>query len=173
MRVQSEHGVRFFRTGSGETRHSKVRHNGVKPAFHDADSPDTPTCLRPTRAISRSYSCGKLNDTPTFSRRFSRGCRCRCRGMRAWGAERGFGVKAIAACRMQCRTVPRAATTGVMTEPLNSQFTPPDVTQLDGRVESRHGGVNRIGDSLRESECIRNNYPVHTARRRRDATRPV
>jgi len=36
---------------------------------------------RPTRAISLSYSCGKLNDTPTFSRRSSRGCRRR--GMRA------------------------------------------------------------------------------------------
>jgi len=38
---------------------------------------------RPTRAISWSYSCGKLNDTPIFSRRSSRGCRrgcpCRCR----------------------------------------------------------------------------------------------
>jgi len=30
--------------------------------------PDTPTSLRPTRAIFWSYSCGKLNDTPTFSR---------------------------------------------------------------------------------------------------------
>ena len=42
---------------------------------------------RPTRAISWSYSYGKLNDTPTFSRRSSPGCRqgCRCRrhGMRA------------------------------------------------------------------------------------------
>jgi len=41
---------------------------------------------RRTRAISCS-SCGKLNDTPTFSRRSSRGCRrgCRyrCRGMPA------------------------------------------------------------------------------------------
>jgi len=42
----------------------------VKVAFHDTDigtdtdSPDTPTSLRRTRAIS------------------SRGCRCRCRGMR-------------------------------------------------------------------------------------------
>ena len=36
---------------------------------------------RPTRAISWSYSCGKMNNTPTFSRRSSRGCRrgCRCR----------------------------------------------------------------------------------------------
>jgi len=56
----------------------------------DSDSPDTPTSLRPTRAISWSYSCdGKLNDTPTVARRSSRGCRrgCRCqfrrRGMRA------------------------------------------------------------------------------------------
>ena len=61
----------------------------VKPAFHDTDtdsnSPDTPTSLRPTRAISWSYSCGKLNDTPTFSRGCRRRCRCRCRrrGMRA------------------------------------------------------------------------------------------
>jgi len=39
---------------------------------------------RPTRAISRS-SRVKLNDTPTFSRRSSPGCRreCRCRGMPA------------------------------------------------------------------------------------------
>ena len=39
---------------------------GVKLAFHDADSPDRPTSLHPTRAIS------------------SRGCRflCRCPGMR-------------------------------------------------------------------------------------------
>ena len=32
--------------------------------------------------LTASYSCGKLNDTPTFSRRSSRGCRrgsrCRC-----------------------------------------------------------------------------------------------
>jgi len=38
---------------------------------------------RPTRAIFWSYSYGKLNDTPTFSRRSSRECqrecRCRCR----------------------------------------------------------------------------------------------
>ena len=62
----------------------------IKLAFHDADTA-TPTRAssrgssptRPTRAISWSYSCGKLNDTPTFSRRSSRGCRCRCRGMRA------------------------------------------------------------------------------------------
>jgi len=42
---------------------------------------------RPTRSISWSYWCCKLNDTPTFSRRFSRrcrrGCRCRRRGMPA------------------------------------------------------------------------------------------
>jgi len=64
----------------------------VKPAFHDtdtatdSDSPDTPTFLRPTRAISWSYSCGKLNDTPTFSQRSSRGCRlgCRCRRRGMW-----------------------------------------------------------------------------------------
>jgi len=31
--------------------------------------------LRPTRAISRSCSFGELNDTPTCSRRSSRGCR--------------------------------------------------------------------------------------------------
>jgi len=51
---------------------------------------------RPTRAISWSYSCGKLNDTPTFSRRSSRGyrrgCRCRCpcrrRGMPAYTWQR-------------------------------------------------------------------------------------
>jgi len=57
----------------------------IKPAFHDADtdsdSSDTPSSLRQIRAISWSYFCGKLNDTPTFSRRASRGCRqgCRCR----------------------------------------------------------------------------------------------
>jgi len=63
----------------------------IKSAFHDADtdsdSPDTPTSLRPTRAISWSYSCSKLNDTPTFTRQSSRGCRrgcwCRRRGMRS------------------------------------------------------------------------------------------
>jgi len=50
----------------------------------------TPTSLRgssptrPARAISWSYSYGKLNDTPTFSRRSSRGCRCWRRGMRAY-----------------------------------------------------------------------------------------
>ena len=39
----------------------------LKPAFHDTDidtdtdSPDTHTSLRSTRAISWSYSCGKLN----------------------------------------------------------------------------------------------------------------
>ena len=44
---------------------------------------------RPTRAIEVIHDCGKLNDTPTFSRRSSRscrrGCRCRCwrRGMLA------------------------------------------------------------------------------------------
>jgi len=40
---------------------------------------------RSISAISWSYSCGKLNDTPTFSRLSSRGCRCWCwrRGMRA------------------------------------------------------------------------------------------
>jgi len=45
----------------------------LKLAFHDAnadtDSPDTPTSLRPTRAISSPGS--------------SRGRRCRRRGMRA------------------------------------------------------------------------------------------
>jgi len=37
--------------------------DGLKPVFHDtdSDSPDMPTSLRPTRAISWSYSCGKLN----------------------------------------------------------------------------------------------------------------
>ena len=57
----------------------------VSIAFHDTDilheRGSSPT--RPTRAISRSYSCGKLNDTPTFSRRSLRRCRRRCRGMRA------------------------------------------------------------------------------------------
>jgi len=59
---------------------------------HDTDT-DTDILARiladtsGTRAISRSYSCGKMNDTPTFSRRSSRRCRrrCRCRrrGMRS------------------------------------------------------------------------------------------
>ena len=45
------------------------------------------TSLCPTHAIFWSYSSGKLNDTPAFWRRSSRGCRCRClrRGMRALG----------------------------------------------------------------------------------------
>jgi len=42
----------------------------IKPAFHnahtDSDSSDMPTSLRPTSAIYWSYSCGKLNDMPTF-----------------------------------------------------------------------------------------------------------
>ena len=63
-----------------------------KLAFHDADT-DIDFLARILAHTSDtrdwSYSCGKLNDTPTFSRRSSqgyrRGCRCRCRrrGMRA------------------------------------------------------------------------------------------
>jgi len=47
--------------------------------------PTLPTSLRPTRAVSRSYSCSKLNDTLTrrSSRGCRRGCRCRHRGIRA------------------------------------------------------------------------------------------
>jgi len=46
--------------------HSKHLYRSVvKAAFHDTDietdSPDTPTSLRPTRAISWSYFCEKLN----------------------------------------------------------------------------------------------------------------
>jgi len=48
---------------------------------------------RPTRAISLSYSFGKLNDTPTFSRRSSRGCRRR--GMPALLIELCDGVYSI------------------------------------------------------------------------------
>jgi len=66
----------------------------IKLEFRDADT-RTPTCTdilarilaatRPTRAISRSYSYGEFNDTPTFSRGCRRGspCQCRRRGMRA------------------------------------------------------------------------------------------
>jgi len=47
-----------------------------KPAFHDADT-GTDILARiladtSIRAISWSYSCGKLNDTPTSSRLSSR-----------------------------------------------------------------------------------------------------
>jgi len=63
----------------------KCRLHGIKLEFTTPTPTQTssrgssPT--RQTRAISWSYFCGKLNDTPTFSRRFSRGCRrgCRCR----------------------------------------------------------------------------------------------
>ena len=77
-------------------------------SWHSTTPTPTPTSLRgssptrPTRAISWSYSCGKLNvcDTPTFSRRSSRECRqgCRCRylrrrrGMPALPTMRGYEV---------------------------------------------------------------------------------
>jgi len=56
----------------------------VKPEFHDVDTDtDTDILARILADTSDtrdwSYSCGKLNDTPTFSRRSSPGCRCRCR----------------------------------------------------------------------------------------------
>jgi len=89
-------------------------HSTTPTSSREGSSP-----TRPTRVISWSYSCGKLNDTPTFSQRSSRGCRCRCRGMRALRAavprgainatrcERGFkrgGIlwRLFSHCR-QCR----------------------------------------------------------------------
>jgi len=59
----------------------------------------SPTRL--TRAISWSYSCSKLNDTPTFSRRSSRGCR---RGCRRWCRRRGMrALRCLAAPRVMLR----------------------------------------------------------------------
>jgi len=59
----------------------------LKLEFHDTDT-DTDILARILADTSDTrdwrYSCGKLNDTPTFLRRSPRGCRCRRRGMRAW-----------------------------------------------------------------------------------------
>ena len=67
----------------------------VKLEFHDADT-DTDILARILADTSDtrdwSYSCGKLNDTPTFSRRSLRGCRCRCHGMPAlWNMHVQYG----------------------------------------------------------------------------------
>ena len=64
-----------------------VSRRSLKPTFHDSDTDFLARILADTsdtRAISSSYSCGKLNDTPTFSRRSSRGCRRRCRRRGMW-----------------------------------------------------------------------------------------
>ena len=91
---------------SGSVKTWKTRHKisvdiriffSVLYSSHSTTPTPTPTSsrgsspTRPTRAISWSYSRGKLNDTPPFSRRSSRGCRrgcrCRCRGMRAFASH--------------------------------------------------------------------------------------
>jgi len=76
-------------------KHDRKRQCVARPPIAlVALSPHSTTPTRPTRLhpyvrharFPEVTLCGKLNDTPTFSRRSSRGCRCRCRrrGMRTF-----------------------------------------------------------------------------------------
>jgi len=63
-------------------RSTVLRRNKLE--FHDTDMDILARILADTSDTRDwSYSCGKLNDTSTFSRRSSRGCWCRRRGMPA------------------------------------------------------------------------------------------
>jgi len=78
---------KWKRENYGRCDHATAR-RGVGLSWNSTTPTSTPTPTRttsrgssptrPTRAISWSYSCGKLNNTPSFSLRSSRGCRCRC-----------------------------------------------------------------------------------------------